>query len=56
MGVRIDYTSAEAATPEVRAAIRADLPQSRGDQSWLLCEPPHFYPTEGDGKLRGAAY
>jgi len=55
MGVRIDYSSAEAAAPEVRAAIWADLAQSRSYHPWVLYEPPQFYPTEGDGKLRGCS-
>ena len=55
MAVRIDYTSTEATTPEVCDAIRVDLEHSQSDHSWILCEPPHFYPTEGDGKLRGSS-
>ncbi len=53
MGVCLYFTSTAAVDPGADEAIRADLRQSGNGQPWVLCEPPHFYPTDADGKLRG---
>lgn len=55
MGLCLNYTTTEAVTLDVQDAIRADLAQPGSDHAWMLCEPPHFYTIEGDGKLRGGS-
>jgi hypothetical protein len=55
VGVLLCFTSVESASPEVEAAIRAEPRERGGGRSWVLCEPPHFYPTEEDGLLRGGS-
>src|SRR5262245_49115859 len=55
MGVVLYYTSVQSVSEAVKDAIRAELRQYRGEQPWLLCEPPGFYDTEEDGKLRGGS-
>src|SRR5262245_56424155 len=52
MGVHLHFASVEAVSPEVERAILAEAEQPAAGQLWVLCEPPHFYPTE-DGVLRG---
>jgi hypothetical protein len=54
MGICLYFATVEAVVPEVEEAIRRDRPQS-AQQPWVLCEPPHFYPTEEDRRLRGAS-
>jgi hypothetical protein len=55
MGVCLYFTSVGPVAPEVETAIRAELQRCRSDQPWVLCEPPHFYPTDQDGRLRGGS-
>jgi hypothetical protein len=55
MGVCLYFTSAEAVDPQVEQAICADAEGGSRDQPWVLCEPPHFYPIEDDGRLRGGS-
>ncbi len=55
MGVSLHFTSVEPVDLEVEEAIQREWELYRSDRRWVLCEPPHFYPTEPDGRLRGAS-
>jgi hypothetical protein len=55
MGVCLYFTSVEPVDPEVEEALQAEWRSARSEQPWVLCEPPHFYPLEEDGRLRGGS-
>jgi hypothetical protein len=53
MGVCLYFRTRGPINPTAEQAIRADVSHVGPGQSWILCEPPHFYPPEGDGILLG---
>ncbi len=55
MGVCLYFKSVERVAPEVEEAIRADMRGPQEPQPWVVCEPPHLYPTEAEGRLRGGS-
>jgi len=55
MGVHLYFTSVEKVLPEAAEAIREDSRAGSADQPWVLCEPPHFYPEDEDGRMRGGS-
>src|SRR5204862_3157697 len=54
MGVCLYFTSVAKVLPEDADAIREDARAWSGDQPWVLCEPPRFYPDE-DGRMHGGS-
>jgi hypothetical protein len=55
MGICLYFTSVEPVAEDVENALREEWDQSPSEQPWVLCEPPHFYPTGEDGRLRGGS-
>ncbi len=56
MGMLLYYTTTKRVSEAVEDAIRAELESYEGgEQPWILCEPPYFYPTGPDGKLHGGS-
>ena len=55
MGVCLYFKSLRPVAEDVEEALRTELRQAESSQPWVLCEPPHFYETEEDGRLRGGS-
>jgi hypothetical protein len=55
VGIHFCFDSAESVAPQVEQAIRKENERMASNRPWVLCEPPEFYATEEDGRLRGGS-
>src|SRR5262249_11224556 len=55
MGMGLHYTTLASVEPAVRHAIERYAERANRRQTWVLCEPIHFFPEghDPDGKLSG---
>src|SRR5262245_46840320 len=55
MGVHLYFRSRHPVEADLVDALEAELHRGWEGSPWILCEPPHLYPQEPDGRLIGAA-